>query len=131
MSPINAKYCDWFKKIYTNCSEIQNLQNLCLEFQNNANLRKSDKTSHCIFGNWWQNMLIWKRTTCKDKKVVIKFCLWARCLNIIKICGGYPQIWTISLASSQLILSLTLICLWFIYSKALCLFFLVGVLEPI
>ena len=45
---------DFFRstKIYTNCSEIQNLQFLCFEFQNN--LCKSSKI--------WQNMLIWQRT---------------------------------------------------------------------
>ena len=36
LSPINPKYdlsdLQRFKKIYTNCFEIQNMQNLCFEF---------------------------------------------------------------------------------------------------
>ena len=40
LSPINPKYERLifffrFTKIYTNCSEIQNFQNLCFEFHNN------------------------------------------------------------------------------------------------
>ena len=39
-----------FTKIYTNCFEIQNLQNLCFEFENNCvNLRKSVKIGHHNF----------------------------------------------------------------------------------
>ena len=38
-SPINPKYDDWFCQIYKDLYkllwEIQNLQNLCFEFQNN------------------------------------------------------------------------------------------------
>ena len=40
-----------FTTIFTNCSEIQNLQNLCFEFQNNCvNLRKSEKNQSLYFG---------------------------------------------------------------------------------
>ena len=40
-----------FSTIFTNCSEIQSLQNLCFEFQNDCfNLRKSEKISRCILG---------------------------------------------------------------------------------
>ena len=51
---------DWFffrfSKIYTNCSEIQNLQSLCFEFHNNwckssQNLTKSVVVLFWI--NWW------------------------------------------------------------------------------
>ena len=46
---------DFFRStnIYTNCSEIQNLQFLCIELQNNL-CKSSSKL--------WQNMLIWQRT---------------------------------------------------------------------
>ena len=62
LSPINPKYNDWFCQIYTNCSEIQNLQNCVLNFKTIClNLPKSV----VIFWiNWWQNMLICQRITC-------------------------------------------------------------------
>ena len=53
LSPINPKQDDWFCQIYTNCSEIQNLENLCFSISEQfvyLGLRKSDKISRCIFG---------------------------------------------------------------------------------
>ena len=42
-----------FTKIYTNCSEIQNSALLALT-----------KSVVVFWVNWWQNVLIWQRTTC-------------------------------------------------------------------
>ena len=38
------------QQFFTNCSEIQNLQNLCFEFQNNCVFVNLKKISRCILG---------------------------------------------------------------------------------
>ena len=64
-----------FTKIYTNCSEIQNLQNLCFEFQNNlCKPLKSDENSSYILE---QNMLIWQRITFTEGRQSSKYARWS------------------------------------------------------
>ena len=54
------------QQFFTNCSEIQNLQNLCFEFQNNCVFVNLKKLVVVFWVTWWQNMLICQRTTCID-----------------------------------------------------------------
>ena len=75
LSPFNPKYDDWFCKIYADLQKLfwnsKLVKHAKLVFRTICvNLRRLVVV---FWINWWQNMLIWQRKTCKIMNLFLQF----------------------------------------------------------